>query len=91
MLRDVLKHSIMLERVAETMTDGIRSLLLEREGYATKLFEFVAVEHTPKNTMLVATRLPKPGDRAHFQHEIDQIKEFYGIREQHLDSLLSKE
>jgi SAM-dependent methyltransferase len=88
MLRDVLKHSIMLERVAETMTDGLRSLLLEREGYATKLFEFIAVEHTPKNNMLVATRLTKPGDAARFQHEIDEIKEFYGIRKQHLDSLL---
>ena len=88
MLRDVLKHPIMLERVAETMTDGLRSLLLEREGYSTKLFEFVAVEHTPKNNMLVGTRLPKPADRSRFQHEIDEIKQFYGIKHQHLDELL---
>lgn len=88
MLRDVLKHGIMLERVAETMTDGIRSLLLEREGYATKLFEFVATEHTPKNNMLVATRLPKAADASRFQAEIDQIKSFYGIEHQHLDESL---
>ena len=89
MLKDVLKHPVMLERVAETMTDGIRSLLLEREGYSTKLFEFIAVEHTPKNNMLVGTRLKKASNAARFQHEIDDIKAFYGIRHQHLDELLA--
>lgn len=88
MLRDVLKHGVMLERVAETMTDGIRSLLLERSGYATKLFEFVAIEHTPKNNMLVGTRLDKPADPARFDEEIDSIKEFYGIERQRLETLL---
>jgi len=88
MLRDILKHPVMLERMAETMTDGIRSLLLEREGYATKLFEFVATEHTPKNNMLVATRLAKAGDRSRFQQEIDEIKDLYSIRQQHLEVLL---
>lgn len=88
MLRDVLKHGVMLERVAETMTDGIRSLLLERSGYATKLFEFVAIEHTPKNNMLVGTKLDRPADPARFDEEIDSIKEFYGIERQRLESLL---
>jgi hypothetical protein len=88
MLRDVLKHPVMLERVAETMTDGLRSLLLEREGYSTKLFEFVPTEHTPKNNMLVGTRLPQPADRSRFQQEINEIKQFYGIKHQHLDELL---
>jgi len=88
MLRDILKHPVMLERMAETMTDGIRSLLLEREGYATKLFEFVATEHTPKNNMLVATRLAKAGDRSRFQQEIDEIMDLYSIRQQHLEVLL---
>jgi len=90
MLRDILKHPVMLERVAETLTDGLRSLILEREGYTTKLFEFVATEHTPKNNMLVAIRLKKAPDIAGFQHEIDQIKAFYGIKHQHLDELLRK-
>src|SRR5262249_28255295 len=43
-LRDVLKHGVMLERTAEFVTDALRSLLLERSGYSTKLFEFVPVE-----------------------------------------------
>ena len=90
MFRDILKHGVMLERVAETLTDGLRSLLLERSGYSTKLFEFVATEHTPKNNMLVGTRLKKSPDRETFDLQIAQIKSVYGIRQHHLETLLSK-
>ncbi len=89
MFRDVLKHGVMLERVAETATDGLRSLLLERSGYSTKLFEFVSVEHTPKNNMLVGTRLKTALDPTRFDHEIQEIKSFYGIQTQHLEKLLT--
>lgn len=90
MLRDVLKHGAMLEREAETITDGLRSLLLERAGYATRIFEFVSIEHTPKNNMIVGTRAKGVSDAARFDAEIRAIKEFYGIREQRLESLLEK-
>ena len=88
MLRNVLTHGVMLERTAEFVTDALRSLLLERSGYSTKIFEFVPVEHTPKNLMLVGTRNPSLGRTAKFCNEIAQIKEFYSIREQHLEKLL---
>lgn len=88
MLKDVLKHGVMLERCAEFLTDGLRSLLLERSGYSTKLFEFVSTEHTPKNNMLAATRLGQPRSPEQFQRQIDEIKELYGIQYQRLDSLL---
>lgn len=88
MLRDILKHGIMLERTAETITDGLRSLLLERSGYSTKLFEFVSVEHTPKNNMLVATRLAKPLSQEQFDRQISEIKSLFGIHKHHLEELL---
>lgn len=88
MFRDVLKHGVMLERTAETITDGLRSLLLERSGYSTKLFEFVSVEHTPKNNMLVATRLNNPPSPEQFDRQIDEIRTTFGIREHHLEKLL---
>ncbi|MBK6749089.1 MAG: SAM-dependent methyltransferase [Acidobacteria bacterium] len=88
MLRDVLKHGVMLERTAETITDCLRSLLLERSGYATKLFEFVSTEHTPKNNMLVGTRLKKPLDPKQFEDEIEAIRDHFGIREHHLEKIL---
>ncbi|MCA1590202.1 MAG: SAM-dependent methyltransferase [Acidobacteria bacterium] len=50
-LAGVLKHGTMLERTAEIVTDGMRSLLLEKNGYRTHLFDFVPTQHTPKNNM----------------------------------------
>lgn len=86
--RDILKHGVMLERTAEIVTDGLRSLLLERSGYATKLFEFISTEHTPKNNMLVGTRLPNPAPPEPFDRQITQIMEYYGIHQHHLARLL---
>ncbi|HYJ90575.1 MAG TPA: SAM-dependent methyltransferase [Pyrinomonadaceae bacterium] len=88
MLRDVLKHGVLLERTAEFVTDSLRSLLLERSGYATKLLDFVPVEHTPKNLMLVGTRDPSPDRASEIDHEIAEIKSFYSIEHQRLETLL---
>jgi SAM-dependent methyltransferase len=87
-LRGVLKHGIMLEREAEMITDSLRALWLERSGYATKLFEFVSTEHTPKNVMIVGTQRGRKIDTAPIQHQIDEIKSFYGIEEHQLERLL---
>lgn len=89
MLKDVLKHGIMMERTAESVTDALRSLLLERSGYSTRLFEFVPMEHTAKNIMLVGTRQPdrKPADPV--DDQIREIKSFYGIEHQRLEILLA--
>ena len=88
MFREILKHGIMLERTAEFITDSLRSLLLERSGYTTKLIDFVPIEHTPKNLMLVGTRDSKFDRAVEIDREIAQIKEFYSIREQRLETLL---
>lgn len=88
-LDGILRHGVILERTAETITDGLRSLLLEKSGYTTKLFEFIATEHTPKNNMLVGTRIEKKDDAETFARQINQIKEFYGIKEQRLETLLN--
>jgi len=88
MFRDILKHGTLLERTAEMLTDGLRSLLMERCGYATKIFEFVSVEHTPKNVMLVGTRLAEAPDTAEIDRQIDKIKHEFGISELRLEELL---
>ncbi len=89
MFKNVLKHGIMLEREAESITDGLRALLLEQSGYQAKLFEFVSTEHTPKNNMIVGTLQDKPVDKAKFAAEVQAIKDFYGIKEQRLENLLN--
>lgn len=87
--RDILKHGVLRERSAEIITDGMRAMLLERCGYSVKMLEFVSVEHTPKNNMIVATRLRRPKDTEAVQLRIDELKKQFAIGHQRLDDLLA--
>jgi SAM-dependent methyltransferase len=88
-LRGVLRHGLLLEREAEAVTDGIRALLLERSGYAVKVFEFISTEHTRKNTMIAAVRRKANHSKADASRDqLQTLKAFYGIREQRLEKLL---
>ena len=87
-LRPILKHGVHLGQQAEMLTDGLRAMLLDACGYETQVFEFVSLEHTQKNKMILAVK------RAHAQPpdtvlaQIREIKGFYGIRDQCLETLL---
>jgi hypothetical protein len=85
-LQAVLKHGILEERQAEMITDGIRALMLEGNGYAAKVFEFVSSEHTNKNLMIVGTKTQQPELSAFEQ--IAQIKAQFGIEEHYLERLM---
>ena len=91
LLKNVLKHGVLLEREAETLTDGLRALLLERRGYQSKIFEFIGTEHTPKNNMLVGTKHNRKIDFEIYDKQIADLKEFYGISEQRLEKLFADE
>ena len=88
-LRPILQHGIHLGQEAEMLTDGLRALLLESRGYDTQVFEFISLEHTSKNKMILAVKRsqPKPADEVLAQ--IREIKAFYGIREHCLETLLA--
>ncbi len=90
-LRPMLQHGIHLGQEAEMVTDSLRALLLEAEGYETQVFEFVALEHTSKNKMILAIKKPGVQPEARRQEvlaQIEAIKAFYGIRQQALQELL---
>jgi hypothetical protein len=87
-LRPMLHYGVHLGQEAEMVTDSLRALLLEACGYATKVFEFVSLEHTNKNKMILAVRRAEPVDPAELLEKITAIKAFYGIQEQCLESLL---
>ena len=89
MFSGILRHGIILEREAELLTDGLRALLLEQSGYASKIFEFIATEHTPKNNMIVGTKHEKDFDAENFRRQVVEIKQFYGIKEQRLETLIN--
>jgi hypothetical protein len=48
-------YGLLLERETESITDGVRAVLLEHCGYSVRMFEFVSPEHTPKNNLIADT------------------------------------
>ena len=50
----LLKYGIVKERVSALLTDTVRAMLLEDEGYSVDVMEFVDLAHSPKNLMLRA-------------------------------------
>ncbi len=88
-IRAVLRHGVHLGQEADMVTDALRALLLEASGYSTQVFEFVSLEHTSKNKMILAVKRPHAADPAPWLEQVAQLKQFYGIREQALERLLA--
>jgi hypothetical protein len=86
--RSITKHGIFQERQAEMLTDAIRSLLMEREGYKTKAFEFISNEHTRKNIMLVGRKSKPKETKLEIDKEIKHLKDSFQIQRQELEDLL---
>lgn len=91
-LSPMLQFGIHAGQQAEMLTDTIRALLLKAYGYETKVFEFVALEHTSKNKMILAVK--RKDDQEPDQDVMNQIqalKEMYGIQKHSLELLLKDE
>jgi len=86
-LQPILQHGILLERQAEIITDTIRALLLETQGYKTKVFEFISTEHTGKNLMIVGQKHERSVDTKVFLEQIAAIKKRFGIEKHYLEEL----
>ncbi len=85
----LVKHGIFLERQAEMVTDGLRSLILEYHGYATKVFEFISDAHTPKNVLIVGEKRTKgTPDQGAILEKIKTSKLYFGIGHHQLEVLL---
>lgn len=87
-LKPMLSHGIHLGQEAEMLTDSLRALLLEANGYDTQVFEFIALEHTSKNKMILATKRKIARDNSAILQQIADIKAFYGIEQHCLEDLL---
>jgi SAM-dependent methyltransferase len=84
----LIKHGIFLERQAEMVTDGIRALILEYFGYATKVFEFISDAHTPKNVLIVGLKKQAVVDKENILNKIKSTKAFFGIGHHHLEKMM---
>ena len=87
-LRSVFQHGIHAEQQAEMVTDSLRALLLDAQGYDTRVFEFVSLEHTAKNKMILAVKRREPGPPDAALRQVAELKQFFGVREHCLETLL---
>ena len=89
-LDPLLRFGIHQAQEADMITDSLRALLLEANGYKASVFEFISPEHTNKNKMIQAVRCARPQSPAEIQEQIEALKSFYGIERQYLETLLNE-
>ncbi|MFK0313710.1 class I SAM-dependent methyltransferase [Pseudomonas sp. NPDC090233] len=88
LLQPMLQYGLHLGQQAEMLTDSLRALYLEACGYETKVFEFISLEHTNKNKMILAVKRKQPVEAGALLEKIAQLKAFYGVQEHCLETLL---
>ena len=88
LLKPMLQYGLHLGQQAEMLTDSLRALYLEACGYETKVFEFISLEHTNKNKMILATKRREPVAAGALLEKIQALKDFYGVKEHCLETLL---
>lgn len=89
-LGSILQYGIHKERMAEMVTDTMRALLLEANGYQTKVFEFISTDHTGKNVMIVGQKSKNDLRPSSHLIKIEELKKEFGIDFHYLEKLLSK-
>lgn len=91
-LAPVLAHGLFAERLSEWLTDGLRTLQLEAAGYATKVIEFVASEHTPRNVLIAAVRREGSSTRgeAVAREQVQALKKQFRLGALALDHIARK-
>ncbi|MBU0595755.1 SAM-dependent methyltransferase [Candidatus Bipolaricaulota bacterium] len=72
-LLPMLKYGVHLGQEADMVTDALRALLLEAHGYKTQILEFVSLEHTSRNKMILAVRGAGTAARDETLAEIDRL------------------
>lgn len=87
-LQALLKHGILLERQAELLTDSLRALLMESMGYKTRVFEFIASGHTPKNVMITGRKTGiSPTEKMSIEEKINRLMKLFGVQRHYLNEL----
>ncbi|GAB3201087.1 SAM-dependent methyltransferase [Nocardioides hungaricus] len=74
------RHGILRERLADTLTDGLRASLMRLQGYRVDVVQFVESQHTPRNTMLRAVRTGAVVKGGSVRKEYDELVSVWGLR-----------
>ncbi len=84
----ITRYGIFMERQAVMITDTIRALIMEYFGYKTQIMEFIEMEHTPKNVLLVGQKTTKAVDKDAIAKQIHDLKQMYGIEYHYLEKVV---
>lgn len=68
-LEPLFRQGIFKKRMADTLTDALRALKLEAEGYRVRAIEYISPLETPKNLMLQAEKADAPRKGAKEEYE----------------------
>lgn len=62
--KDIIKHGVLKTRLADILTDGMRSIMLESKGYDVSIVEYISPLETPKNLMIRALKTKEENENA---------------------------
>jgi SAM-dependent methyltransferase len=88
-MKPMLDYGLIKERLSSLVTDTVRTLFLNKEGYNVKIIEFVNLEHTPKNLMLMAERAEREKDKDIAVY--NKFKEFWNLENLFIENFYKKE
>lgn len=77
-LRPLYKQSIFKARFNDLLTDSLRSLFIEANGYEVSALEYISPLDTPKNLMIRAVRTSDENLEA--RQEYENIKKYFNVR-----------
>ncbi len=83
----MLQYGVQKDRVTAMVTDTLRTLALEVNGYKTQMVEFIDMEHTSKNIMIKAGKISQPREEAKIEYS--DFKEFWHVNPR-IDALIKK-
>jgi SAM-dependent methyltransferase len=76
----VVEHGILRARLADLVTDALRSAALEALDYRAEAIEFVAAEHTTKNLMIRAVKRPHRSRAERALREYRELAGLWGVK-----------
>lgn len=85
-LSKFISHGLFLHKTADIITDNARVMLMQSQGYHVDVIDFVASEHTQKNTLIAATK--KRGKQPAFYEKYKQYKSEIGFNGIKLEQMM---
>jgi len=85
-LSKFINNGLFLHKMADLITDNARVMLLQSQGYKVDVIDFVASEHSPKNTMLIATK--RRGKQVKYFDQFKSYKKENGFKTFKLEDMM---